>query len=272
MEAKGLAPDTQRHTRAVLRTALRKAEQEGLVTRNVAAIADGPRVSRPEGRTLTNAEADALLAAAAASPSRRPGSPGRRSEAFERLEPAIVLGLYLGLRKGEILGLRWDDIDLDSPLPLLNVRQQLVRRPNGLGLGLTEPKTPKSKRSVHLPDRVVAALRTQRARQGRDRLAMGSEWKDTWGLVFTTQTGTPVDPRNFNRVFSKIAMSAGLGHWHPHELRHSTASLMLAEGVPLEVVSVVLGHASIRTTKDTYGHVLPNMLATAAQAMDRALS
>ena len=89
-------------------------------------------------------------------------------------------------------------------------------------------------------------------------------------LVFTTQSGTPADPRNFNRLVSKIATDAGLGHWHPHELRHSAVSLLLASGVPLEIVSEVAGHSSIRVTKDVYGHLNVGQRALAADAMERA--
>ena len=91
------------------------------------------------------------------------------------------------------------------------------------------------------------------------------------GLVFTTAVGTPIDPANFRHYFATLCERAGLGHWHPHELRHSAASLMLAQGVALEVVSEILGHASIRMTKDVYGHIMAPQRKAAAEAIGQAL-
>ena len=168
----------------------------------------------------------------------------------------------------ETLGASWEDIDFDRAT--LTVRHALPARRKGEGLVLTAPKTAGSRRTLHLPAPVVEALRAHRARQGAERLAMGPSWTDT-GLVFTTTIGTPIDPRNFYRSTSALAQRAGLGHWHPHELRHSAASILLAQGVPLEVVSEVLGHASIRMTKDVYGHLIGSQKRDAAEAMSRAL-
>jgi integrase len=271
MESKGLAVETRRHTRAILRRALRRAEQEGLVQRNVAAIAEGPKGARTEGRTMTTTQAQAFLDAAARPSTSDEARPGRRARSAERLYAALVLTLALGLRRGETLGLSWDHVHLDTSPPMISVRRQLVRRPNALGLGLVDVKTRKSRRDVVLPVVVASALRSHKAQQNAERLAAGPDWQDDDGLVFTTPYGTPVDPRNFNRIVSDVAKRAGLGHWHPHELRHSAASLLLAMGVPLEVVSEVLGHSSIRITKDVYGHLLPEAKAAAAEAMDRAL-
>lgn len=114
-------------------------------------------------------------------------------------------------------------------------------------------------------------MRRHRSRQNEERLALGAEWRDEFGLVFTTPLGTPVDPRNFSRLVGELCQKAGIGHWSPHELRHSCASLLLAQGVPLEVVSEVLGHSSIRVTKDVYGHLLAPARAHAATAMQQTL-
>lgn len=253
MEDEGLAAETQRMARAVLRRALRRAEQEGRVSRNVAAIADGPRVRRAEGRTLTPEQAKALLKAAA----------------DERLEGAIVLMISLGLRRGETLGLAWHDIDLDRVPATLRVRRQLQRLQGCLQL--VDVKTPRSKRTLYLPDALVELLRSHRAKQGEERLLLGPEWRNSDGLVFATPKGTPVEPRNFSKVVSDVCRRAAIGHWSPHELRHSCASLMLAMGVPLEVVSETLGHSSIRLTKDVYGHLMEPARKDAAKAMQRAL-
>jgi integrase len=117
---------------------------------------------------------------------------------------------------------------------------------------------------------VILALRDHRTRQKRARLALGPAWHES-GFVFTSEIGTPVDPRNLYRDFASVCQKAKIGKWHPHELRHSAASLMLAQGVPLQVVSDVLGHSSIRLTADVYGHVLAPARQAAADAMTEAL-
>jgi len=115
------------------------------------------------------------------------------------------------------------------------------------------------------------ALKAHKARQTAERLHLGPSWVDS-GHVFTSTIGTPLEPRNIGREFGLITERAGLGHWHPHELRHSFASLLLEQGVAIEVVSEVLGHASIRMTADTYGHIQPAQREAAASAMDLALA
>ena len=131
-------------------------------------------------------------------------------------------------------------------------------------------KTPKSRRTLALTPELIAVLRQHLIRQAEARLAAGVLWRDH-GLVFATEVGTPIDLDSFSHIFSKMCQRAGLGHWHPHELRHSGASLMLAAGTPLHVVSEVLGHASIAITKDVYGHLVEGDKRAAAETMSRAL-
>jgi integrase len=247
----GYSVSTISRIRAVLAQAIRQAERWGIVTRNVATLTDGPKAIRNEARSLTIDEARALLT----------------SSAGNRLEAAYVVMLSLGLRRGELLGLSWADVDLD--LREVNIRRALPARRPGQPLELSNPKAG-SQRRLLIPDEVVAALRAHRSRQATERTRLGPAWTDS-GLVFTTETGVPIDPRNFHRAMSTISRRAGLGHWHPHELRHSAASIMLAQGVPLEVVSEVLGHASIKMTKDVYGHLIGNQKREAADAMGTAL-
>ena len=133
-----------------------------------------------------------------------------------------------------------------------------------------DTKTARSRRSVNLPKPMLGLLKRQRAWQALDRLSLGEAWEDS-GFIFTTRTGTPLDPRNLLREFKGICADAGLGDWHIHELRHSSASLMLASGVPLQVVSEILGHASIRMTADVYGHIMDPDRVAAAEAMSRVL-
>jgi Phage integrase family len=112
--------------------------------------------------------------------------------------------------------------------------------------------------------------RPDHARQAEARIATGSLWRDH-GLIFATELGTPIDPDSFSHIFAKLCESAGLGHWHPHELRHSGASLMLAQGTPLHVVSEILGHASIVITKVVYGHLVEGDKRAAAVSMSQTL-
>ena len=246
----GLSASTVRRIRAVISQALDQGVRWGIVSRNVATLTRGPRIVRREGRTLSPEEARRLLEALH----------GHRREAL------YTLMLSTGLRRGEALGLKWDDLDLESGVLL--VRRQLTRE--GGQLRTSDTKTLRSRRAVDLPAPLVSILRKHRADQAADRLKLGSAWQET-GYVFTTSIGTPFDPRNMYREFQSICISAGLGKWHPHELRHSAASLMLAQGVKLQVVSEVLGHSSIRMTADVYGHVLAPDRRAAANAMGETL-
>jgi integrase len=257
LREQGLAPNTQRLARSVLRRALRTAEADGLVTRNVAALVDGVRVAGGEGRTLTPDQARALLRAA------------------DGAEFGALVNLLLscGLRKGEALGLSWRDVDLDATPATLTVRRALKKDGRG-GLYVDEPKTARSRRTVHLPAPLVDVLRRHRADQAEQRLAFGAGWGGRWAgldLVFTSSVGTPLDPDRTNREVQRLAAMAGLGAWTPHELRHSAASLLLAQGVDLKVVSEMLGHSSIRVTADVYGHLLDPARTEAADAMTDAL-
>lgn len=242
-----LGPSSVMRIRAVLVQALRHAERYGYVGRNVAALVDLPRAPQTEGRSLTVEQARKLLDAAK----------------NDRLEAAIWCGLLLGLRPGELLGLAWADVDLDNAR--LTVRRSLKRERGVLRLG--DPKTPKSMRTLEVPPLIVDALRAHRARQAVERLAAGSLWTDN-DLVFPTQLGTPTDPSNLRRSIARITKRAGLGHWHPHELRHSAASILSDAGVPLEKVADVLGHRDVRTTSTVYRHRVSDSITAAVAPME----
>lgn len=253
----GVAPHTQRIARSVLRRALRWAEQEGTVSRNVASIAHGVRIDAAEGRTLTPEQARALLT----------------SLDGHRLEAAFTVALSLGLRLGELLGLAWSDIDLTAKPPRLTVARAL-KRIDGHGLLLQDTKTRSSRRTVHLPAQVAASLKAHRKRQLAEQLQTGAEWTALplgTDLVFRTPFGTAIDPANFRHICYRVTDAATLGEWSPHELRHSCASLLIAQGVPLKVISELLGHSSIRITADVYGHLMEPSKAEAAEAMQDAL-
>jgi integrase len=257
LEAEGRAPNTRRLARSVLRRALRWAEAEGLVARNVAAVAQGVRLKTAEGRTLTPEQARALL----------------RTIDGHRLEAAFTVALALGLRRGELLGLSWDDLTLDAAPPRLTVRRSLTRN-RLVGLQLADTKTRGSRRTVHLPGPVLAALCAHKRRPVEERFAAGPEWtSEPLGadLVFRMPLGIALDPDNFRNLTCKVTDQAGLGRWSPHELRHSAASLLLAMNAPLKVVSETLGHSSIRINADDYRHLMELARAEAAEAMERVL-
>ncbi|MEE8507034.1 MAG: site-specific integrase [Kiloniellales bacterium] len=172
----------------------------------------------------------------------------------------------MGLRKGEVLGLKWTDVDLDKRT--LTVRASLQRI--GGALVLVEPKSRQSRRTVALPQTVIDAVRLHRARQLQERLLAGSRWQDH-GLVFSTTIGTPMDTRNLTRHFRKALRNAGLPLQRFHDLRHSCASLLLAQGVHPRVVMEILGHSQISLTMNTYSHVIDKLQHDAAAQIDAVL-
>lgn len=190
-----------------------------------------------------------------------------------RHEATVVLALPLGLRRGELFGLTWADLALDNDVPQVHVRRQL-QRVDGTGLVLLDLKTARSRRVLAFPAIAVEALRAHRRVQATERLALGSGWAENSpsdDLVFTTAAGGPVDPRNFYRSLERLTRRAGLEGVRPHLLRHSAVSLLLDQGVPLDEVSELAGHSSVRVTKDDYGHLLDGGRQRAAEAMQRAL-
>ncbi len=186
-----------------------------------------------------------------------------------RSPPArIVRGwCALGLRKGELLALRWDDVDLEGGV--LHVRQNVQRLPE-IGLVFGPPKSNKSRRTIPLPATSAKVLRTHRANQAAEALALGPAWVES-GLVFTSAVGTVIEPRNLNRFFDELIAKAGVRRIRFHDLRHTCASLLLAQNVPARIVMEILGHSQLAMTTDLYSHVMPTALREAADAMDRAL-
>ena len=246
--AAGMARNTIMRLRSVLSAALDQAVLEGLVSRNVATITRPPRGGTvPQGRSLDIDEARSLLAAAR----------GRR------LEAGFVIMLMVGLRPGETLGLQWTDLDVTAGT--IRIERSLKRENNQLRLGTT--KTRKSRRVLALPAPVLEVLKRHRRRQAGERLKAGSAWQDN-GLIFATTLGTLIDPSNLRREFNKVCASAHLGHWHPHELRHSAVSLLSASGVPIELVADVMGHSTTRTTEAVYRHSVLPTASGAVRAMD----
>jgi integrase len=244
LRRKRLAESTVRSAYTILRAVLDTAVRDGALRSNPAAAIRRPRVTVKEAPHLTPAQVADLLRAAEG---------GRYASLFALL-------VHTGLRRGEALALQWSDVDLARGI--LRVRGTLSRIDGGLVV--TEPNTAKSKRFVPLSEPADRLLRQVQAAQAEERRLAGSAWRQT-GFVFTTEFGEPCDPRNAFRALRAAATKAGLPHAGLHTLRHSAASVMLTRGVPLKVVSDILGHSSIAITGDIYGHVSPDV---ARQAMD----
>ncbi len=247
----GLSNRTVQLIHTTLRKALQQAVSDGILPRNVCEAVKAPRRVKKEMRTLTPEQAKAFLEAAKG----------------DRLEALYVLAITTGLGEGELLGLRWTDVDLEGGK--LRVLRQLTRTKKKLSF--TAPKRGRT-RVVRLTDTAVSALKTHKALQNGERLKAGSLWQDD-GLVFTSTVGTPVDVGNLTyRSFRPLLRGAGLPRIRIHDLRHTAATLMLGKGVHPKVVQEMLCHSTITQTMDTYSHVLPDMQNEAVSAMESALA
>jgi integrase len=259
LSKKGFSPNTVRLARSTLRRALRYAERDGIIGNNPAALADGVRMDQKEGRFMPPEMAREFLDSLA----------GTREAAL------YTVALTLGLRRGELLGLAWEAIDLDNIRPTMQVVRQLKRAGDRSYLELGELKTSKGRRTIHLPAVTAQALRTHRAAMAAEKLALGADWPDLvlgFNLVFRTPLGTAMDPDNFGARTRKLTTDLFGESWSPHTMRHSAASLLIAQGVDLKLISEVLGHSSIRMTADVYGHLMPDAGHVAADAMDELFS
>lgn len=167
------------------------------------------------------------------------------------LQALWVIMLYLGLRPGEATGLTWTDVDFDNAI--VHVRRSL-KLERGKLIVDERLKTDRSRRSLEAPPPVIKALRIHRELQAATHEAIGDEWRDGHGLVFTSSIGTPLGPRNVHRSLTNLTERLGLGAWHPHELRHSAASLMSEAGVPMERIADQLGHDGTRMGLLVYRH------------------
>ncbi|MBE9498455.1 site-specific integrase [Streptomyces sp. GKU 257-1] len=227
---------TVRFLLVILRAALQHAVREDELPRNVAKNVELSMGTKREIEPLTAAEGRQLLAAARGN----------------RLWAAYELAVRLGLRRGELLALRWEDVDLFEGV--LTVRQALQRV--GGELVIVPPKTQRSARRIPLPRECVTALRAQRAQQLADKRLAGEKWRgDGSGLIFTTKNGTPIEPRNLNRSFEALSARAGVRKVRFHDLRHTCASLLHEQGANARTIMQVLGHSSIRVTMDIYTFV-----------------
>jgi integrase len=241
--AADLAPRSVHHVRAVLRTALTRAVRHGLLARNVSALSAAPAMPRREAQSLSTDQVRLLLEAIEGHPMRA----------------LIVLALATGLRSGELRGLQWSDIDWTTGT--VTVRRSL-QRVDGAFIAL-EPKTAASRRTLPLPTVALEALREHRRWQ--TEAPIGSAY------VFTQPNGQPLHPTTAWRALQLVLGIAALPAMPFHALRHTAASLLLAEGVHPRVVMELLGHSTIRLTMDTYSHVIPALERDAADRLNRLL-
>jgi integrase len=250
LSARELAPRTVAYFRAILRRTLNEAVRLGRIARNPVPLTRAAKSVRREMHALSPDQARTFLATVA----------DTTHEAF------FTVLLTGGLRPSEALALRWSDFDADK----LRV-QRALHRHHGGGWSLDEPKTAKSRRTVVLPQSAVRALAKHRRRQVEERVRLGSEYADH-GLIFASATGRPLDLPNLTvRHFKPLLEKAGLPSIRLYDLRHSAATLRLANGENPKVVSEMLGHSSIVLTLDTYSHVLPEMQAASAARLESLL-
>jgi integrase len=248
--ADGFSAKSVAYMHQVLRTALELARRWEVIDRNVASLVDPPRRVRPKIEPLTPDDARRFLDAVHG----------------HRLEALFSVALAMGLRQGEALGLRWEDVDTkDSVIWVRNQLQRIEGR-----LTLVEPKTERSRRTLVVPPTIIQSLREHEKRQVAEKLWAGSKWIES-GFVFTNRTGGPLQARRVIADFHKVLKSAGLKRIRFHDLRHSCATLLLVQEVPDRVVMQILGHSDISMTQE-YIHVIPELQRKAAERMESLIS
>jgi integrase len=249
----GLSPRTVQYIHVTLHKAFKQAVNDGLVRRNACEAVKPPQLHREEIKPLTSKQAKLLL----------------KTIRGDRLETLYVLGITAGMRQSELLGLKWEDVDLERGT--LQVRRTLAGLKNGQPI-FESPKTAKSKRSIQLSEKALEALKRHHELQVEEEQRLTGLWQDH-GLVFATRVGTPINRRNLvTRSFKPLLSRAGLPEIRFHDLRHTCATLMLCGGIHPKVVQELLGHTSVTITLDTYSHVLFSMQGEAAEKMDSMLS
>ena len=242
----GLAPKTVRNIHTTIRKALQDAVRKNIVVRNVADAADAPKLSRPGEREMATWTPEQLRVFF-------------QGIAEHRLAAAYVLAATTGMRRGEVLGLRWVDVDL------IHRRVAVTHTILTVGYKVTPgtPKTGRSRRSIALDAETTAALHRHQQRQLTEKVAIGKGYEDH-GLVFAMESGGPVHPDSFSQTFERTVRRLGLPKIRLHDLRHTHASIGLAAGVPVKLMSERLGHATAAFTQDVYMHAIPALEEAAA--------
>lgn len=250
----GLSASTVANIHTVVHSALKEAVHLGLVQRNVADLVQKPRRRRTKQQTLSEKQVRTFLHAIKGN----------------RLEALYIIALSTGMREGELLGLRWQEVDFERGL--LHVTLSLQESDGPVRRVLDEPKTVHSRRRIALSQAAITALRRHRERQTDERVAAGPLWDTTHDLVFPNTIGRPLHPSHLlKRDFRPLLRRVGLPAIRFHDLRHTAATLLLRRGVNPKIVSEMLGHANVSITLDVYSHVTPDMQQAAAQVMDLVL-
>jgi integrase len=252
LQEKGLKPQTVRRVHNLLHNAFKQAVRWQMIKQNPAQLVDPPPIGKREMTALDRDQARELLKAAEK----------------ERYYPVFVFLLSSGCRPGEAFGLKWSDVDWPSGSVTIN--RAIYWRPKRQGWVLTEPKTAASRRTIPLGKAVMKTLTDWKRRQAEDRLRAGSEWQHH-DFVFTKLTGAPLDLETLRDRFKVVTERAKLTGIRLYDLRHSCASILMAEGQNPKIVSERLGHANIALTLGTYSHVSKGMQEEASQKLENAL-
>ncbi|GER86527.1 site-specific integrase [Dictyobacter vulcani] len=251
----GYAPQTIKHIHRVLHRAFHDALRWNLIERNVCDAVDAPRVPKYEAQVLNHVEACTFLQAAQGDP----------------YEAIYVLALTTGMRQGELLGLQWKDLSLNGDR--LQIRRT-IGRIGKQGFIIGEPKSAKSRRNIYLTEMAIKALKKHRERQQEQQRLAGPAWDDQghrW--IFCNQIGRPIEVGNIiRRSFKPLLKKAGVPEIRFHDLRHSTATLLLSMNIHPKIVQEMLGHSSIHHTMDTYSHVLPSLQKEAVTQLNSLFS
>lgn len=255
MAKEGMSTRSIGGAKGLLARAIRRAERDGLVHRNVAALADTPRGTRKKSRSMTLEQIGALFSSGL--------TPWWRAY--------LMTGILCGLRPGELAGLTWEDVDFEGAE--IRVRHCLKEVPSAgptkTVLSLEDLKNDWSKRTLQLPARVAEALRALRAVQAADRLRLGKHYGDL-NLVFCTSAGRPRRRQDIGKEFKRVCGKAGLGSdWHPHEQRHTFVSVLSDAGVDIELIADAAGHINSTVTRQVYRHQIADKIARASAEMDR---
>ena len=249
----GCGPSTIRQMHQILHRALDDALRWNLVSRNVCDVVKRPPVPKKEMQALTTIQAQHLLSAARG----------------DRLEALYVLALTTGMREGELLGLKWVDVDLEVGTVRI---QRIVKRVAGQGMVVSEPKTRAGRRHITLSRLGIDALKKHRLRQQEARLLAGARWQDQ-GWIFSTKWGTPLDADSIRRTcFPQLLARAGLPRIRFHDLRHTAATLLLMLQTHPKIVQELLGHSNNSITLDIYSHVTPSLQKEAVSSLERLLA